>query len=136
MKLSKEQIVAIANKLYREIEFLYEELKAKDIVDFELSELSKTIIELSLRKEKLREEADALGDKVIEMCKLLGVKQVYSHTKVKDIADRLRESEIDKKYTVPTIESLIDDIVISSVAEPFNPDIYIKEYVNKLKNEC
>lgn len=134
VKLSKIQVQAIISKLGREYNSLRSKLIAEDTQNYTPSDNYIKFSKLIKERDKLREAADELANKVSNLAQSIGLKNVYNYTKEEEILSKLKTHEIESKYSTINLDAALDELIIGSVEDDFSVDNFIEQYLEEIRN--
>lgn len=128
------QAQAIISKLGREYNNqrnrLIEEEKKNHTPSPEAEKLAKLLAE----RDRLKEESEAAADAAKKYAEELGITSYYAYTKADEALNKLRDKEIEAKYTKVDLDAALDDLIIESVEDDFNVDSFIEQYLKQMRN--
>lgn len=127
------QAQAIISKLGREYNNqrnrLIEEEKKNHTPSPEAEKLAKLIAE----RDRLKAESEAATDAAKKYADELGITGFYTYTKADEVLNKLRNKEIEAKYTKVDLDAALDDLIIESVEDDFNVDNFIEHYLKEMR---
>lgn len=127
------QAQAIISKLGREYNNqrnrLIEEEKKNHTPSPEAEKLAKLIAE----RDRLKAEFEAATDAAKKYADELGITGFYTYTKADEVLNKLRNKEIEAKYTKVDLDAALDDLIIESVEDDFNVDNFIEHYLKEMR---
>lgn len=133
-KLSKIQAQAIINKLGREANALRSKLIEEDKKNYTPSENARKLMELTSKRDRLKAESEAATDAAKKCADELGITGFYACTKADEALNKLRDKEIEAKYTKVDLDAALDDLIIESVEDDFSVDGFIEQYLKQMRN--
>ena len=142
LKLTKQEVNAIAGKLHRDLEeklrleklrAIHEYIPSKEYL--EVQNNLKRIQELKKEIAKLEEEKGALGSKTNKILDSLEISRDYwawwdNADYHSDYLERIIKKEV-RVPSVPSIEELNDDITIAAIDSDFDVEDYLKTQLEK-----
>ena len=134
-KLSKMQAQAIISKLGREYNNQRNRLIEDEKKNYTPSPNAVRLATLIAERDRLREESEAAADAVKKYADELGITGLYPYIKVDEALNKLRDKEIEAKYTKVDLDAALDDLIIESVEDDFSVDGFIEQYLKQMRNE-
>lgn len=134
-KLNKQEVIAVASKLQRELSKVAEESRKNAIKNYTPSAFYKKVKTILDDRDQLSEEYDevyiSLERTRNELKKILDF-YVYDSDSQEKILNRIISDEC-KLPVVPTLEELKDEVTIAAIDDSFDTVDYIKCQLEKFK---
>ena len=134
MKLTKIQAQAIISKLGREYNNQRTRLIEDEKKNYTLSPDAIRLAALIAERDRLKEKSDAAINAAKKCADELGITCFYTSTKADEALNKLRDKEIEAKYTKVDLDAALDDLIIESVEDDFSVDGFIEQYLKQMKN--
>lgn len=133
-KLSKMQAQAIISKLGREYNNQRNRLIEDEKKNYTPSPDASRLAALIAERDRLKAESEAATDAAKKCADELGITGFYTCTKADEALNKLRDKEIEAKYTKVDLDAALDDLIIESVEDDFSVDGFIEQYLKQMRN--
>lgn len=134
-KLSKVQAQAIISKLGREYNNKRNQLIEDEKKNYTPSSNAIKLANLIAERDRLKAESEAATNAAKKYADELGITGYYVCTKAEEALSKLRDKEVDARYSKVDLEAALDDLIIESVEDGFNIDDFIGQYLIQMRNE-
>lgn len=134
-KLSKVQAQAIISKLGREYNNKRNQLIEDEKKNYTPSPNAIKLANLIAERDRLKSESEAATNAAKKYADELGITGYYAYTKAEEALSKLRDKEIDARYSKVDLEAALDDLIIESVEDGFSIDDFIGQYLIQMRNE-
>lgn len=134
-KLNKQEVNAVASKLYRELSKVAEEMRRQAMEHYTPSEVYSKVQALIEKRDAIENELCRLSSdlkqvrkELIEVCPFF----VYDSDSKDTVLDRIIRSECQLPE-VPSVEELKDEVTIAAIDDSFNTLSFIENQIAKFK---
>lgn len=138
-KLSKHEITAVANKLKRTLERMYQDSHKRAVMDYIPSSQYIAILDLLDKRDELDKKIKGLSKEYgIIINEIQNVLENYNMScrSVSQTKEEIARDIILKECKIkeaPSIEELKEDITIAAIDDSFDTNAFIEQYITKCK---